>query len=488
MHDQLRRQAVIGVGWAFFSSISVRVIQVVATLALAKLLMPADFGVFALSALIVSAAAIFRDVGLAQVLIYKQEDIGRIANTAFYLSAITSLALAGLLFLTASAIGRAFDSSAIVLPIQAMSAGLLISGTANVPLALLDKALKFKLRSVPEIAGAVAYALVSLGLGAAGYHAWSLVIGWIAMTAVTTLSAWLVCPWRPGLEFGWEEARVIVRYGKHLMAAALLGFAFFQADNASVGKWLGVTALGFYSIAFTVCNLPATNLSHVVNRVMFPTYSRVQEDLFEMRGLYLRTIKYISLAAFPAAVGIMVLADPIIRTFYQEKWIPAIPLFHILALYGLMRSIGATPGVVFMSTGNPQLVRRVAILQLVIAGALVYPVAEKFGTTGVAVLFTVAYLIGTAYSLWKVQRILEIEPLGCVKAVALPLSAAGTAGLLAWVVSSGMNPDGWLTVAATGAIMGCAYGALVAGLDRKSFGEVRGMLIKAREGGAPWPA
>ena len=481
MREQLKREAIRGVGWALLSSVSVRVLQVITILTLAKILMPADFGVFALAFLIIQAMVVFRDVGFAQVLVYRQDDIRRSADTAFVLALVSSGVLAALLFVSAPGLGRLFGASEIVSPTRAMSAALLISGAANVPLALLDKRLRFKRRAIPEVTGALTYAVVSIGLATAGFRVWSLVAGWIAMTVVNTAAAWLVCTWRPSLEFDWGEARVILSYGKHLMIASLAVFAFFQIDKALVGKWLGVTALGFYSMAFTVCNLPATNLAHVVNRVMFPTYSQLQDDLPAMRSVYLRTVRYISMAAFPAAVGIFVVADPIIRVLYGQKWVPAIPLFHILALYGLTRSIGSTASAVFMSTGNPGLVKRVSMLQLFVAVPLVYPAAMRFGTVGVAVLFAGAYALGTIYALGKVQRILGIRAVNYVSAAGLSLGATALAGASGWIVSVNFYPPSWAGVAAV-CIMFCSvYGASIFFLDRSTYGELVGLLAKLKQ-------
>lgn len=481
MRDQLRRDTVSGVGWAFLSSTSLRIFQAVTTLVLAKLLVPSDFGVYTLSTLIIYAIVVFRDVGFAQVLIYQQGDAMKSASTAFFLSLASSVVLAVLLFASAPLLGRAFSTAEIVLPVRAMAVSLVISGAANVPVALLDKQLKFKKRVMPEVVSAFTYASVSIILAVMGFRAWSLIIGWIAMSIVNSIAMWMVCGWKPALEFDRREARVIVGYGKHLMVASLATFLFFQIDNASVGKLLGLRALGFYSMAFTVCNLPATNLSNVVNRVMFPTYSRLQLDMPEMRAVYLQTVKYIAMAAFPAAIGIFVIADPVIRVFYGAKWIPAIPLFHILALYGLIRSIGSTASAVFMSTGNPGLVRRVSALQLLIALPLVYTVAMKAGAMGVAVLFTCAYLFGTVYSLGKVRGILDIRVRQYVKAVSLPLGASVLAGVFGWAASLAVGPASWSGIAVNCVMFGSVYGASVFLLDKSVYGELAGLLRKSRE-------
>ena len=186
------------------------------------------------------------------------------------------------------------------------------------------------------------------------------------------------------------------------------------------------------------------------------------------------------MAAFPAAIGILVLAGPIIRVFYGEKWVPAIPLFYVLALYGLVRSIGCTASAVFMSTGRPAFVRRVSLLQLLIAVPLVYPIAREFGTVGVAILFTGAYSVGTVYALGKVRQILGIEVLSYARVVSLPLVAAALAGLTGWIVCLGLGPASWTGVAASGVMLGSVYGTSVYLLDRSMYPELTGLLHRSK--------
>lgn len=480
MRKELKRDAVKGVGWAFFSSAAVRVLQVIATLALAKLLAPADFGIFALASIVVAAATLFRDLGFAQVLIYRQGDIRRCANTAFILSLAASCVLALALMVGAPAIGSLFRSPDIVGPTRAMSLALVVTGIASVPLALLDRDLKFRKRTVPELAGACAYAIISVALAAIGLGAWSMVLGWIGMAVVSTVSTWRVSSWRPTLEFDPGDAKAIIAYGKHLMVASVLMFAFFHVDKASIGRWIGVSSLGFYSLAFTLCNLPATNLSHVVSRVMFPTYSKLRNDPAGMRTVYLRTIKYISLAAFPTAVGIVVLAGPLIKAIYGEKWAPAIPLFQVLAFYGLVRSIGSTAGAVFMSAGEPRVVRKVGTLQLLVATPLVYPAIQALGTIGVALLFTFAYLAGALYALANVQRILGINTFAYVNAAIVPLLAAGLAGGASWLALACTGTFTVFAVTGSAAALGCGYALLVFLLDRPTYSEVLNLVVQSR--------
>lgn len=484
MQGQLKTQVVKGAQWAFFSSISVRVLQMITTAVLAKILAPAEFGVFTLATIVTSAMALFPEQGFAQVLIYRQGDIKRAANTALSLTAMTSTVLAAVLFFGAPAVGRLFSTSQIIMPTRIMALTLVLAGITTVPSALLDKELLFKRRAFAELPGWIVYACLSITLALRGHGVWSMIIGWAALSVVTMVATWIVSPVRPVLEFRLGEAKEIISYGKHLVIGVLAAFVFLQIDKMAVGKWLGVTALGFYGIAFTVCSLPATNLTSVVNRVMFPAYSKLHGNMEEIRDVYLRTVKHLAIIAFFAAVGMMVLPGPLIRVFYGPKWEPAIPLFSILAFYGLVRTIGATADSVFMGTGHPKYVQRMRTIQLLIGGGLVYPVAKRFGAEGVAMLFTVAYAVGTVYGLAMVQRILGIKTVRWAEVVRWPTAASCMAGMVSWLAVASFRGPSWTAVLVTTTTLCCVYAASVFLLDRDTYRELHSMLRRPRQAGA----
>lgn len=474
MNEQLRRAAVRGVGWSLFSTIFARIFQIAASLILAKLLVPADFGVFALASMIVNALAIFPGTGFAQVLIYQQGDIRRSANTAFILSAGTGALFSAILFVSAPTIGKAFNEPSLTWPLRVLGSTLIFSGSAAVPFALLDKWMMFQKRMIAEVTGAVVYTLVSIVLAMIGYGVWSLVTGWTAMILTDVSISWIVSPWRPRIQFDTEESRAIIAYGKHLVIGVLAAFIFVQIDKAAVGKWLGMTELGYYSIAFTICNLTATNLTQVINRVMFPAYSKMQ-DISGTREMYLRMLRHLSVAAFPSMAGIIVISGPLIEVLYGHKWSQSIPLFHILAFYGLIRAIGMTSDAVFLSADKSILMRKMNTIQLIIGGLLVIPAAKIFGTAGVAILFTLAIFAGTFYGLSGVKCLLSIRVSEILGIIWRPLTAALAAGLVAFIFAGEAK---WINIFLILIISTAIYGMTMLLLDRAIFYDIAKLLRK----------
>lgn len=479
MRKTLGRSVITGVGWTFMGATTVRVMQFLVTIVLARLLAPDAFGLFALGTMIITALTLFRDLGFGQALIYHKTDVQKNAETTFLFSAIFGISAWIVIFFISPLLAMVFGGPALIWPLRVMSFSVVLSSFATVPSTLLEKELEFKRRALPELTMGLTYAAVSIALAYKGYGVWSLVIGHIASTAMASAVAWTVAKWKPVASFHKESAKRTLSYGKPLMAATVLFLAFFYIDHAAIGRWLGVTALGYYSLTYTICNLPATNITHVVNKVMFPTYSKLNDDMAALRRAYTRTVKSISMLSFPVAIWLALVANDFVIGFFGTKWSPAIPIFRVLAFYGMFRSVGATAGNIFLALGQPRWVYRLNCLQLAIAVPLVYPVAMKFGTVGVAVLFTLAYTIGTSLALWKVVRVLEMTVWEYIGMFKLPMIGSISTIAASYAVAAILLPDGLATAVGSAVLSLIAYPLVAIGLDRESFKTARSMLSPA---------
>ncbi|MCL6629405.1 MAG: oligosaccharide flippase family protein, partial [Armatimonadetes bacterium] len=228
-------------------------------------------------------------------------------------------------------------------------------------------------------------------------------------------------------------------------------------------------------------NLPATNLAHIVQRVMFPAYSQLQGNTPEMGDVYLKTVRYIAIAAFHAATAIFVLAGSAIRVLYGSKWIPAVPLFGILAIYGAIRSIGSTANAVFMSTGRPNLSQRVSLLQIAIVTPLVYPVVVYVGVKGIAVLFTVAYTLSAVFALTYVFRILDLNVRSFANSLAIPLCAAVLTGILIWLVLRSLTSHSLTGIICVSILFCVTYALLIRLLDSRVYRRLTEALCECQK-------
>jgi len=475
MDKSLGRKVVRGLGWAFGSSIGIRLAQLLSMVVLARILSPSHFGIFALSSMVVAAISLFRDYGFGEYLLYLKKDLKSHSDTVFFLSLGFGISAWGVTYAAAPFAVKLFNSSDLIWPLRVMSVSVIISSFAVVPAALLERELEFRKRTLPELAMGASQAVVSIILALLGFEVWSLVAGYIVATAVSTVWTWQLAGWKPSYTFKKDDAKRTIDFGKPLMASALLTLVFFYVDQVSIGKWISVAAVGYYSMAFNLCHLPATNITFVVNRVMYPAYTRLNEDIASVRNAYMQAVRSISLISIPVAFWMSLLADDLVGGFLGEKWLPAVPLVRILAFYGMFRSIATTAVSVFMAVGEPKWSYRTTCLQASIALPLVYPAAIYFGTVGVAALFTTAYTIGGVFALRKLAHLLKFPASKMFGLLAFPFVASAVIGGASFGISrfftSGVNAVVISTVTAL-----ALYALAVFKLDKESMSTIRWVL------------
>jgi O-antigen/teichoic acid export membrane protein len=181
-----------------------------------------------------------------------------------------------------------------------------------------------------------------------------------------------------------------------------------KGDDIIVGKILGVAALGLYQMAFTLSNLPATEISQMISKVTFSAYSKIQDNRSRLKATYLRVLKITASISIPMVGCIFVMAPEFTYLFLSQKWMSAVPAMKILALSGLIRAIISTMSPVFASIKQPEINTKCQIVRLIFLAILIYPLAKSWGILGASysVLFSgLMAAILFSYNLIKIEII-----------------------------------------------------------------------------------
>ena len=493
-HDQeeglatsLVGKAVRGVGWVALSSGLVRIFNFVSLAILARLISPADFGLVGIAFLIVNALAIFQGLGLGAALIYRKDGIQKATNTAFLLTALTGFLLSVLSFLLAPYVGFFFNlqGGEATLVIRVLFVKIFIDSLGLIQASLLEKELMFKRKTLAEASFGVAQGVVSIALALLGYGVWSLVHGQLVASALRTVVLWRVWPHPVSWGFDTTIAREILGYGKHMLGFNVINFALMNVDYFIVGRVLGATALGFYSIAFNVSNLPTTNLTHVVGRVMFPTYSKLQDDKTRLAKAFFTTLHFVSFLSLPVGIGILLLARPFVLAILGSKWMAAIPAMQALAIFGIMRSLMANVGELYKSVGRPDIIVKIHSGWLVVLAPILL-LASRYDILGVGVAqSTVIALCLPVYFLFAL-RILGMGWQALISALSpgLRCSAVLFGTLLPFeILAFRVLPLSYLANLLLSVVVGVlVYLGAAFVLSRETLSEGRALLLSLRKG------
>ncbi len=375
----------------------------ITTAVLARLLEPSLFGLLAMAMIVINILALVAELGLAKAIIQRKQLEERHLSTTFWANITVSLTLAGIAFIIAPFAAAFFDEQAIRPILQALGLTFFLSSFGAVHTALLQKSMEFRTVSIIEIIAQLAYSISVIVLALLGYGLWSLVIGVLIKGIVGSALPWFVQTWRPKLIFDRQAFRELFGFGANLMGIRIVVYLRDNIGNAVVGKLLGAAPLGFYNLAFNLTMLPGSRLASVLNRVVFPAYSSIQNEEEKLRRGYLQTVKYVAALTFPMSVGLIVVGPELIKVIYGPKWLPAISLLQIMGMSGVLNALPALSGGIIEARGRPGLELKLATISYPVYFSLLL-VGLNWGLVGIAwatsinkLLFVVAGIILSCY-------------------------------------------------------------------------------------------
>ncbi|MBN2470628.1 MAG: lipopolysaccharide biosynthesis protein [Anaerolineae bacterium] len=398
--------------WAYTVFFGSRLVTIVSTAILARLLVPADFGLIGYALLLLNFVEATRDLGIKDALIYSSDRLEDTADTAFYLNVALGLFQYALAFLLAPLAMNFMDDPRLVPMLRVMALVFIFNSVANTHDGLLQKDLEFRKRYTPDVYSAVIKGVVSIVMALLGYGVWSLAAGHVVGSVVRMVGKWMLQPWRPRLRFFPDRARALWDYGVHILLFSLLGIALDQADQMFIGTLLGEIQLGYYTIAARIPEMVLINFSLVLTMVLFPTYARIKDDTEKLTRGFLLTAKYTSFVALPVGLGLVAVAPELVEVVFGSQWQPAIIMMQVLALLAMTLTLPWPVGDVFKALGRPDISTKL----LVIESLYTFPLVALF-TLGsrLAVMASLANLISamitTMLRLGLASRFLKLNPM-----------------------------------------------------------------------------
>ena len=477
----LGRVAVSGAGWQSVSYVGGKLLVLVSTAILARLLTPDDFGLVALALVFVTYAEVVADFGVAQALIYLPARRSS-ADAAVVLSALWSVTLAGAGVLAAPAVAAFFGRADVTPIFRALSLSLLLNGIGQVPDALLRRDLRFRTQIAGNLARAAAQGVASVAFALGGAGAWAIVLGQLVGEAAWAGTLWALVDYRPRRGFHRlqrTDVKELVGYGAPAAGNALVLSLVFNVDYLIVGRRLGARELGYYTLAYRIPQMLIIQVFYILSTVTFPLFARVRTSAERLRNGYLVAVKLQSVYGVIAGVALAVTAADLVPFVFGDKWAPSIVPLRALALYALFRSLGIGGVDLLKAVGKPALAFRLSLLRLAVVGPLLWFLAERgidavaWGQVGAALVLAVVVQAVAARSAGIRASL--------VAGAAAPAALAGVVGAAAGAGVATLLPDAHLARAlCSGAVtVGCALAALVL-VDRSIVPQVRELLVRRR--------
>lgn len=447
--QDLTRRTAVGMAWAYGSYAGGRLLVLVATAILARLLTPEEFGLVALALAFTAFLDMLKDFGVAEALIIVDEDdLDDKADTAFVIMIVCGVLLVGVTAVLGPLTADLYDEPDLTLIVPVLGVSLLLRSIGLTHYALSQKMLDFRTRTKAELADVIVRGVVGVGLALSGAGAWSLVLGYVAGTAAMTLTLWLSVAWRPRFKPQRAHLRELLGFGGALTGVSLMGAILGNVDKLIIGAALGAAPLGLYTLASRLPELLIINLSIVAGQVLFPAFASVDREA--LRDAFLTSLRYAALVGLPLAAFLGVLAEPLILAAFGDQWLDAVGVMQLFVLYALSSPITLVCGTVFKARGRGALLLRMSIFQVALVIPSILLVAER-GIVAVAIVHAAVSGIIVVVSLVVAMRMLGARVGPVAHALWPPTFAALALAAACWGVDHLIGGE-WLVIAVAAAI------------------------------------
>ena len=384
----LRKKAIQGAKWSSIQQVVGQFVEFLVFVVIARILGPDEFGLVALAVVVISVVNPLVAQGLGSAIVQKDKLQEEHLNSVFWINLLVGLSLFLFISSTSTFWAQLFSQPLLAPVLAWLSISFLLASLKTVQEAVVRRELRFKELAVRTLTAKVISGVVGIAMAVNDYGVWSLVWRQLVNSAVSVALLWRISDWRPKFSFSKKHYLELFPFGVKILSSEMLIFVNRRSANLFIGFFLGVTALGFYNMAYRFMYLLLHVVSKAVHQVGMPTFARVQKFPARVKnGLY-EVIQLIALISIPAFVGVIWLAPEIVSLLLGEKWLPAIPVFQILMLIGIVQSLLTPVGTVLVSIGQPGARLKLLVFDA-LANLIAFLIAVHWGIIAVAVAYVI---------------------------------------------------------------------------------------------------
>lgn len=362
-----------GFFWSGIERFSIQGVGFILSIIIARILSPSSYGLIVMIQVFLSLSQIFIDGGFANALIQKKDRTEVDYNTVFLFNLAVAISLYTFLFFVAPFIATFYNESQLTNLTRVISINLLLSSLSIVQRARLTIDLDFKTQTKAGLLAVICSGVIGIFCAYSGLEVWALVIQGLVSNIITSLSLMYFSRWSPRFQFSIDSFKKMFDYGSKLMANNLITGIYINLANLIIGKKYSAADLAFYNRGFSLTQFPSANIAEVMNRIIFPVLTRLQDDREKLIGAYHKYLHLSNYIILPLMMLLIVLAHPLIEILLTEKWLPAVPYIQIYSLNFMLYATTLQSGNPIAAVGHSgillkyQFVKRTVSLLLLIA-------------------------------------------------------------------------------------------------------------------------
>lgn len=382
--DSLKKSVLNNLIWKFGERIGAQCVSFIVSIVLARLLLPADYGLVTMVTIFITIANVFVSNGFGESLVQKKDADNVDFSTIFYFEIVFSFGIYMILFITAPYIADFYNEPVLCNVLRVFALRVPLAGINSVQQAYVKKKMIFKKFFFSTIIGTIVSAVVGIALAYRGFGVWALIAQYLCNSVMDTVILWVTVKWRPNLVFSVTRLKELVTYGWKIMAAGLINSFYSQLRSLVIGKVYTASDLAYYNRAQQFPQLLVTNVNASIDGVLFPAMSNEQNDKKRIVRIMRRSIKVSSFVLFPLMIGLAVVSTPLIRLMLTEKWLPCVPYLQVICIQFMLQPIQTANLQAIKALGRSDLFLKLEIIKKIV-GILSILLVMRMGVMAIAV-------------------------------------------------------------------------------------------------------
>ena len=352
--NSIKAQFINGVLWGIIEKLASLLTGFVITLVLARILTPADYGLVNMIYIFTVLGTVLLDGGFGQAIMQRKNLTAKDVSSVFYINMVMSILIYVALFFCAPLIADFYNQSALINISKVVFLTLPINALCIIQHSLLTKELRVKELTFVSIISALASGLIGIILAYKDFGVWALVYQSLSYQLVRALSLWYFSKWRPVWEFSFAFIKDIWSFSMHLLGVFSLASIFQNIYTLLIGKLYNVNEVGYYNQAFRMQTVASNAVTSSIQRVAFPAFAKLQDDVSALRSAYKRVTVLTMEVYFPVMMALVVIGKYLFLVLLTEKWMPSVPLFGLLCVAEAFYPLNNINGTVLKARGKGQ--------------------------------------------------------------------------------------------------------------------------------------
>ena len=329
-NSKLKEQTISGLFWQFSQKWAAQFVSFSVSVILARVLLPEDFGVVALAGMFTTFFSLFVGCGMGTALIQKKDADNLDYCTIFWAQMLFSTIIYIIVFILAPWFSLLSPQLTSVIRVSALT--MIIGTIGGIQGVIVTRQMAFKIYFYRTLVASVFSGFIGIILALRGWGVWALVAQHMSSTIIGIIAVFSQVRWIPRFVFSVERFKSMFGVGVKFMTSGLIGTVFNQLKGYMVGLKYTTADLAYYNRGEGIPHLFTQNIDASINSVLFPVFSKLQNDRLAVRSAVRRSIKTSSFLIFPIVLGLAAIAENLVVLLYTEKWIPCIPFMQLFCI------------------------------------------------------------------------------------------------------------------------------------------------------------